>query len=97
MTHTNSKKPLGKRKLRETIEEAWYDAPSANAGFGRIEVIIEHQVKSELTQAFKELKEDAREWSVQDAELRDYQTGTELTYVPIEAIDNKIKELEETK
>lgn len=40
--------PLGKRKLREAIEDAWYDAPSASAGFGRIEVIINQQIKSVL-------------------------------------------------
>jgi len=39
--------PLGKRKLREAIEDAWYDAPSASAGFGRIEVIIEQQIKAD--------------------------------------------------
>lgn len=41
------KMPLGKRKLRELIEDAWYDAPSASAGFGRIEVIIEQQIKAD--------------------------------------------------
>ena len=41
------KMPLGKKKLlRELIEDAWYDAPSASAGFGRIEVIIEQQIKA---------------------------------------------------
>ena len=40
------KMPLGKRKLRELIEDAWYDAPSASAGFGRIEVIIEQQINA---------------------------------------------------
>lgn len=39
--------PLGKRKLRELIEDAWYDAPSASAGFGRIEAIIEQQIKAD--------------------------------------------------
>ena len=41
------KMPLGKRKLRELIEDAWYDAPSASAGFGRIEVIIEQQIEAD--------------------------------------------------
>ena len=41
------KMPLGKRKLRELIEDAWYDAPSASAGFGRIEAIIEQQIKAD--------------------------------------------------
>lgn len=48
--------PLGKRKLREAIEDAWYDAPSASAGFGRIEVIINQQIKSVLDELEDEVE-----------------------------------------
>ena len=38
-------KVLGKRQLQEAIEDAWYSAPSANAGFGRIMAILDVQFK----------------------------------------------------
>lgn len=57
------KMPLGKRKLRELIEDAWYDAPSASAGFGRIEVIIEQQIKAERKKHELEARIDALEYA----------------------------------
>ena len=57
------KMPLGKRKLRELIEDAWYDAPSASAGFGRIEVIIEQQIEAERKKHELEARLDALEYA----------------------------------
>ena len=65
MTNYNDsmKMPLGKRELRELIEDAWYDAPSASAGFGRIEVIIEQQIVAERKKHELEARIDALEYA----------------------------------
>lgn len=44
-------KAIGKRQLRELIEDAWYDAPTALAGFGRIEVIADQYAKQVANEA----------------------------------------------
>lgn len=45
----------------------------------------------------RELLASKRKWSVQDAEMHDYQTGTELEYIPLFIIEAKRKSLKETK
>lgn len=96
MTHTSSKK-----------EESAFEMIDRQYMFSGVESIdeamkqnlakeVEKFTSRRVTQALKELKEEACQWSVQDAEMHDYRTGNELTYVPIEAIDNKIKELEQS-
>ena len=47
-------KPYGKRQFRELIEDAWYEAPTAAAGFGRIEA-IHNQFEQNLLKALEEL------------------------------------------
>ncbi|RTL04830.1 hypothetical protein EKK58_09405 [Candidatus Dependentiae bacterium] len=47
-------KPYGKRQFRELIEDAWYEAPTAAAGFGRIEA-IHNQFEQNLLKALEEV------------------------------------------
>lgn len=63
MTDNGMKMPLGKRKLRELIEDAWFYAPSASAGFGRIEAIIEQQIKSDRKKHEIQARIDALEYA----------------------------------
>lgn len=48
-------KPYGKRQFRELIEDAWYEAPTAAAGFGRIEA-IHNQYEQNLLKALETLE-----------------------------------------
>ena len=47
-------KPYGKRQFRELIEDAWYEAPTAAAGFGRIEA-IHNQFEQNILKALEEI------------------------------------------
>ena len=48
-------KPYGKRQFRELIEDAWYEAPTAAAGFGRIEA-IHNQFEQNLLKGLEALE-----------------------------------------
>lgn len=97
MTPTNSKKVEVKPTFSDIVElvrTEYRDGFGIEIGYAKAAGLLDEAIKPQLTQALKELKDESVEYELNMHGIYDKDLSDTVNAVPIEAIDDKIKEFE---